>query len=311
MKTFRMIVLAVIAAVAIGGLSVEALMKKVWCTNRDDCPFNTRCLTNMRMRKESNSCVGGSDDIKSGGSGSEDVVEIILTHGKGLCSEIVQLGLTLVNFEKLRLCSKEGDAEKRGELEEQIRQEVATVFCEVDEDCEKDGKCQHWKQEHEKEEQKTAAGVCSNVVNVDGFDMDGSVVASGDLTSKLLDYYQELKVFHQSAEHETTTCEECKGYDNLVVLSEIALGQMMDAVENGKDLDDLEKLKLQLNVTKADSTRSCTISKSISHLIERVQDDNIRKLCVAECRSETIKQIIEFQNEAQLSVYYRWVYESE
>eukprot|EP00922_Rhytidocystis_sp_ex-Travisia-forbesii_P041960 GHVS01062676.1.p1 GENE.GHVS01062676.1~~GHVS01062676.1.p1 ORF type:complete len:360 (-),score=33.86 GHVS01062676.1:230-1309(-) len=225
MKTFRMIVLAVIAAIAIGGLSVEALRKHVWCKNRDDCPYNTECLMNMKMRKVSNSNIGGSsDDVKAG---VEDVVEISLTHGKGICSEIVQFGLTLENIKNLELYSKEGDTEKRERLEVEICDDVYVLFCEDNDGCRGDGVCQ----EFELEGDERIKGICSDVLSRNELEQtlsnkEGSVVLD-DIKSRVAVYCEGLASYDKTKEHckeianmRNKVDEELKGLNETIVVAE-------------------------------------------------------------------------------------------
>eukprot|EP00922_Rhytidocystis_sp_ex-Travisia-forbesii_P041954 GHVS01062670.1.p1 GENE.GHVS01062670.1~~GHVS01062670.1.p1 ORF type:complete len:246 (-),score=27.06 GHVS01062670.1:163-900(-) len=164
MKTFRMIVLAVIAAIAIGALSVEAFRENVWCKNDEECPYGTKCLTNIKMVMEPTKIY--LDKRKRNPKSFEGIDEINLPHGEGICSEIVMLGLQKEQIDDLKDYSKAvagSNMMEKHKMDFDISASV--VFCKCNEDC-GDDICQH-KFEHEGVviQMQEESGICHNVAD--------------------------------------------------------------------------------------------------------------------------------------------------
>eukprot|EP00922_Rhytidocystis_sp_ex-Travisia-forbesii_P041769 GHVS01062416.1.p1 GENE.GHVS01062416.1~~GHVS01062416.1.p1 ORF type:complete len:301 (+),score=33.64 GHVS01062416.1:118-1020(+) len=162
MKTFRITILAIGVAIAIGTTWVEARDLKVWCHENKQCAYGGQCVHSADMQNVVAELTGQSERKRS---------VVISEELAGVCAEVFDLWVSDSSMQKFEQYSNEHNDDERKRLQAELADDVPVVFCSGNNECKGDGNVCEMSFKHTGGLQQHCMkiGICSKVLT------DGSI----------------------------------------------------------------------------------------------------------------------------------------
>eukprot|EP00922_Rhytidocystis_sp_ex-Travisia-forbesii_P041767 GHVS01062414.1.p1 GENE.GHVS01062414.1~~GHVS01062414.1.p1 ORF type:complete len:303 (+),score=31.14 GHVS01062414.1:118-1026(+) len=130
MKTFRITILAIGVAIAIGTTWVEARDLKVWCHENKQCAYGGKCVRSADMQNVVAELTGQSERKRS---------VVISEELAGVCAEVFDLWVSDSSMQKFEQYSNEHNDDERKRLQAELADDVPVVFCSGNNECKGEG----------------------------------------------------------------------------------------------------------------------------------------------------------------------------